>query len=153
MLTRRINRRFPRPEGPTVHLIESAYDFRELVPYYRIADLCAVTSLHDGMNLVAKEYVAATLDLDGALVLSPFTGAARELERAFIASPYDREGMAEAFHAALSEPAEARRERVTALRETVLRRNIYDWAIEVLDSVESLGLRTPAQPVGEVANG
>ncbi len=118
-----------------------------------MADLCAVTALHDGMNLVAKEYLAATPDLEGALVLSPFTGAARELERAFIASPYDREGMAEAFHAALSEPAEARRERMAALRETVLRRNIYDWAIEVLDSVESLGLRTPAPQGSEIANG
>jgi trehalose 6-phosphate synthase len=152
-LVRRINRRFRRPDGPTVHLIESNHDFRELVPYYRMADLCAVTALHDGMNLVAKEYLAATPDLEGALVLSPFTGAARELERAFIASPYDREGMAEAFHAALSEPAEARRERMAALRETVLRRNIYDWAIEVLDSVESLGLRTPAPQGSEIANG
>ena len=80
------------PGGPTVHLIEDNLDFRELVPYYRLADLCAVTSLHDGMNLVAKEYLAATPDSDGALVLSPFTGAARELERAWLASPYDREG-------------------------------------------------------------
>ena len=78
-LARRINRRFPRPGGPTVHLIESNLDFRDLVPYYTMADLCAVTALHDGMNLVAKEYLAATPDLDGALVLSPFTGAARRI--------------------------------------------------------------------------
>jgi trehalose 6-phosphate synthase len=76
-------------------------------------------------------------------VLSPFTGASRELERAFIASPCDREGMAEAYHAALSETPESRHERMAALRETVLRRNIYDWAIEVLDTVEGLKLRTP----------
>ena len=95
----------PGPAGPTVHLIEANLDFRELVPYYRMADLCTVTSLHDGMNLVAKEYLAASPDLEGALVLSPFTGAARELERAWIASPYDREGLADAYHAALSEPA------------------------------------------------
>src|SRR5207253_1993788 len=83
--------------------------------YYRMADLCAVTSLHDGMNLVAKEYLAASPDLEGALILSPFTGAARELERAFLASPYDREGTAAAFLAALTEPEDARRERMWAL--------------------------------------
>jgi trehalose 6-phosphate synthase len=155
-LTERINRRFPRhgagtaESAPTVHLIEANLDFRELVPYYRMADLCAVTSLHDGMNLVAKEYLAASPDQDGALVLSPFTGAARELERAWIASPYDREGLADACHAALVEAPAARRERMAALRETVLRRNIYDWTIEVLDTVVGLNLRTPAAEPSEV---
>lgn len=143
-ITARINERFPRADGPTVQLLEVNLDFRELVPYYRMADLCAVTSLHDGMNLVAKEYVAARSDLGGALVLSPFTGAARELERAWLATPYDRDAVADAYHAALSEPVEAARERMQALRETVLRRNIFDWAIEVLDTAERLTLRTPA---------
>ncbi len=141
----RINRRWPRPGGPTVHLIEANLDFRELVPYYRMADLCTVTSLHDGMNLVAKEYLAASPDLEGALVLSPFTGAARELERAWIASPFDREGLADACDAALSAPPEARRERMGALRETVLRRNIFDWSLDVLDTIVGLNLRTPTQ--------
>ncbi|MBI1795748.1 MAG: trehalose-6-phosphate synthase [Candidatus Eisenbacteria bacterium] len=149
-LARRIERRFPRPGGPTVHLIVGNLDVKHLMPYYRMADLCAVTSLHDGMNLVAKEYLAASPDNEGALLLSPFTGAARELERAWIASPYDREGMADAWHAALTEPAEARRERMRALRETVLRRNIFDWAIEVLDTTQSLTLQTPAVETGGV---
>ncbi|HVP14972.1 MAG TPA: trehalose-6-phosphate synthase [Terriglobales bacterium] len=143
-LAERINRRFPRPGGPTVHLIEENLDFRALVPWYHTADLCAVTALHDGMNLVAKEYLAASPDLEGALVLSPFTGAARELERAWIASPYDREGLADTFHAALVEPEASRRERMGALRETVLRRNIFDWAIDVFDTALGLNLRTPA---------
>jgi trehalose 6-phosphate synthase len=147
-IARRINRRFPRPGGPAVHVIESALDFRELVPYYRLADLCAVTSLHDGMNLVAKEYIAARTTLDGALVLSPFTGAARELERAFLATPYDVDALASAYHAALSEPPERQQERVAALRETVLRRNIFDWAIEVFDTALRLDLITPT---GDVA--
>ena len=142
-VARRINQRFPRDGGPTVHVVEANLDFRELLPYYRMADLCAVTSLHDGMNLVAKEYVAASPDLEGALVLSPFTGAARELERAWIATPFDRDGLADTYHAALSEPDEARRERMGALRETVLRRNIFDWTIAVLDSAVSLELRRP----------
>ncbi len=143
-LVERIEARFPRRDGPTIHLIEENLDFRELVPWYRAADLCAVTALHDGMNLVAKEYLAASPDHAGALVLSPFTGAARELERAWIASPYDREGLAETMHAALSEPDEERRVRMQALRETVLRWNIYDWAIGVLDGLMDLNLRTPA---------
>jgi len=150
-LAHRINRRFPRPGGPTVHLVTANLDVRRLVPYYRMADLCTVTSLHDGMNLVAKEYLAASPDNDGALLLSPFTGAARELERAWIASPYDREGMADAWNAALCEPPEARRERMAALRETVLRRNIFDWAIEVLDTIQSLTLQTPAAEATGVA--
>jgi trehalose 6-phosphate synthase len=149
----RINQRFPRRGGPTVHLIEESLDFRALVPYYRMADLCAVTALHDGMNLVAKEYLAACTDLEGALVLSPFTGAARELERAWLASPYDRDGLAEAYLAALTEPAEARRERMAALRETVLRHNIFDWAIEVFDTALGLNLITPANEPTASAGG
>ncbi len=140
-----LNRRYPRAAGPTVHLIEANLDFRELVPYYRMADLCTVTSLHDGMNLVAKEYLAASPDLEGTLVLSPFTGAARELERAWIASPYDREGLADAYHDALSADPDARRERMAALRETVLRRNIFDWMLDVLDTIVGVNLRTPTQ--------
>jgi trehalose 6-phosphate synthase len=142
-ITRRINERFPAAGRPTVHLIEESFDFRQLIPYYRMADVCAVTSLHDGMNLVAKEYLAASPDNEGALILSPFTGAARELERAFIASPYDREGTAAAFHAALTEPDDARRERMAALREIVLRRNIYDWSIDILEAIQRLTLSTP----------
>jgi trehalose 6-phosphate synthase len=141
--TDRINRRFPREGGPTAHLIEGNLDFRELVPYYRMADVCMVTSLHDGMNLVAKEYLAASPNLDGALVLSPFTGAARELERAWLATPYDPEGLAETLHAALSDGPESRRERMSALRETVMRRNVYDWTLEVLDTLVGVNLKTP----------
>jgi trehalose 6-phosphate synthase len=145
----RINERFGEAGRPAVVLIEANLDFRDLVPYYRLADLCAVTSLHDGMNLVAKEYVAASIDHEGTLVLSPFTGAARELERAWLASPYDREGMADTYHAALSEPREARRERMRVLRETVLRRNIFDWAIELLATIQRLNLRTPQVETAE----
>jgi trehalose 6-phosphate synthase len=102
------------------------------------------------MNLVAKEYVAASPDLEGSLVLSPFTGAARELERAWIATPYDHDSLAEAYHAALSEPEDARRERMAALRETVLRRNIFDWTISVLDTLMGLNLRTPPVELTEI---
>jgi trehalose 6-phosphate synthase len=150
-IARRINERFPRRKGRvsedhanTVHLIEKNHDFRDVVPYMRMADMCSVTSLHDGMNLVAKEFVAARSDLNGTLVLSPFAGAALELSRAWIASPYDRETLADTFHLALTEKPRARRARMAALREIIARHNIFDWAIEVFDTVQRLSLRTPS---------
>jgi len=136
----RINERFAPAGPPLVHLIERNLDFRRLVPHYRMADLCAVTSLHDGMNLVAKEYVAARPDLGGTLVLSPFTGAARELDRAWIVSPYDRERLADTYHAALTEPEAERRARMSDLRASVHRRTVFDWARKFLDFT----LRVPA---------
>jgi len=130
---RRINERFAPGGPPLVHLIEDNLDFRALVPLYQLADLCAVTSLHDGMNLVAKEYVAACVDGDGALVLSPFTGASRELANgSWLVSPYDHEGLADAFHAALTVPPDERRRRMQALREAVYQRTVFDWAEELL---------------------
>jgi trehalose 6-phosphate synthase len=150
-IVQRINERFPRRRGRaredhanTVHLIEKNHDFRDVVPYLRLADMCSITSLHDGMNLVAKEYVAARTDLNGTLVVSPFAGAALELGRAWLASPYDRETLADTFHLALTEKPKARRARMAALRETVARHNIFDWAIEVFDTVQRLSLRTPS---------
>ncbi len=149
---RRINERFPRRRGRvreaysrTVHLIEKNHDFRDVVPYLQLADLCSVTSLHDGMNLVAKEYVAAHPELNGTLVLSPFAGAALELGRAWLASPYDRETLADTFHLALSEKPRRRRARMAALRESLARHNIFDWSIEVFDTVQRLSLRTPSE--------
>jgi len=136
----RINQRFATDGVPVVHLVERNLDFRSLVPVYRSADLCAVTSLHDGMNLVAKEYVAAHPDLGGTLVLSPFTGAARELDRAWVASPYDRERLADVYHAALTEPEDDRRARMRELRGAIHRRTVFDWARKFLE----FALRVPA---------
>ena len=143
-LVERLNGRFGgRDEAVT--LIEANLDFRELLAWYLAADVCVVSSLHDGMNLVAKEYVAARVDGDGALVLSPFTGAARELERAWMASPYDKEALADSLHAALAEPAEGRRARMRALREAVARRTIFDWAKSMLEAAVTL----PGEPRAE----
>jgi trehalose-6-phosphate synthase len=136
---RRINRRFARGKRPIVHLLEDNFDFRELIPLYAMADVCTVTSLHDGMNLVAKEYVAASPDLAGQLILSPFTGAAREFESAWITSPYDCDALAQTLANALAEPDERGRERMALLRQAVLRRTIFDWAIDVLDGALTLG--------------
>ncbi len=145
----RINRLYARGDRKAVVLLGNR-DFRDIVPLYRMADLCAVTSLHDGMNLVAKEYVAAQTDLEGVLVLSPFTGAARELERALIVSPYDVEALADAYHQALEMPMEEKTARMRALREAVFRNNIFDWATRLIGTAQRLMLRsqeTEAAPV------
>jgi trehalose 6-phosphate synthase len=106
-----------------------------ILALYRIADCLMVSSLHDGMNLVAKEYVAARTDGDGALVLSQFTGAAREVPEALLVNPYSLDGTAERLGAALAMPEPQRRGRMTRLRERVLEWNIYRWAGEMLDTV------------------
>ena len=85
-------------------LLRAHHEPPEVFRFYRAADLCYVSSLHDGMNLVAKEFVAARTDLKGVLVLSEFTGAARELTEALIVNPYDLEGSSEALAAALTMP-------------------------------------------------
>jgi len=107
--------------------------------------VAVVSALHDGMNLVAKEYVAAKVHLDGALVLSPFTGAARELDQAIQASPYDTEALAAAIGRALTlDPAERAR-RMRAMREVVAGQNIYDWARKILRDARRLHL-VPGAP-------
>jgi trehalose 6-phosphate synthase len=107
---------------------ERHHDHAEIRRWYRAADFCMVTSLHDGMNLVAKEYVAAQADDDGALVLSRFTGASRELRDAWVVNPYDVEDMAGAIHQALTASATERRSRMRRMRQHVREHNIYGWA-------------------------
>jgi trehalose 6-phosphate synthase len=91
-----------------------------------------VTSLHDGMNLVAKEFVAARDDEDGVLILSRFTGASRDLRDALMVNPYDVEGMADAIRAAFEMDAAERRRRMARMRAQVRERNIYRWAAQML---------------------
>jgi trehalose 6-phosphate synthase len=100
--------------------------------FFRAADLCYVSSLHDGMNLVAKEFVAARTDLKGVLVLSEFTGAARELTEALIVNPYDLEGSSEALAAALTMPLEEQRDRMRSIRPLLAQFNVYRWAGKML---------------------
>jgi trehalose 6-phosphate synthase len=141
----RLNERFGSGARLSVYLITENLDFRDLIPYYLLAEVMAVTSLHDGMNLVSKEYVAAKVALDGVLVLSPFTGASRELEHAIQVSPYDAERLAGAFRRALGMPPEERTQRMRALRDVVASQNIYDWARKLLRDVKRLHL-VPGAP-------
>lgn len=113
-------------------LVPRHHEPEEVFTLFRAADLCLVSSLHDGMNLVAKEFVAARDDNDGVLVLSTFAGASRELLEALIVNPYDIRAMGEALHQALSMPPEQRRERMRLMREMVGEHNIYYWAGRML---------------------
>ena len=103
-----------------------------LLALRRLAQFCVVSSLHDGMNLVAKEYVASRFDEDGVLILSPFTGAAHELTDALIVNPYATEHFADAILEAVEMPYEKRRTRMIRMRSTVREDNIYKWAALLL---------------------
>jgi trehalose-6-phosphate synthase len=104
------------------------HELREIWPFYRHADFCMVTALHDGMNLVAKEFISVRDDEDGALILSRFTGASSELREALLVNPYDVDAMADAILAAVTMPEEERRARMARMRKTVREHNIYRWA-------------------------
>jgi alpha,alpha-trehalose-phosphate synthase [UDP-forming] len=113
----------------------------DVLAFYRLADVCVVTALHDGMNLVAKEYVAARSDGDGVLLLSRFTGAARELEQSLRVNPYAADEVAAAMYQALSMDEAERRARMAALRETVARNNIYRWAGKMVNELGRIAAR------------
>ena len=136
----RINSRYQTAHWRPIVLIERQCTHEEVRQWYRAADLCLVTSLHDGMNLVAKEFVAARDDEDGVLVLSKFTGAAVELHDALLINPYDVVGVAEAIHNGLEMSLEERRERMQRMRRQVMEYNIYMWAAKVLGDLRELRL-------------
>ena len=128
----RINRRFQTGNWRPIVFLNRQHSHAEVQRYYRAADLCLVTSLHDGMNLVAKEYLAARSDEDGVLILSRFTGAARELRDALIVNPYDINQTAEAIRKALEMDPNERRERMQHMRKIVREQNIYRWAADLI---------------------
>ena len=108
------------------------------MPFYKTANVCMVTSLHDGMNLVAKEFVAARNDNKGVLILSRFAGASYELQGAVIINPYDIEQMSDAIKAAIEMPERGQQNRMTRMRQAILERNIYSWAAKILKSMVSI---------------
>lgn len=128
----RINSRFQRQGPPPIVLKVEHHEPREVYEYFRAADLCFVSSLHDGMNLVAKEFVAARNDERGVLILSQFTGAARELPEALIVNPYDADQCAAALHLALTMPAAEQRDRMRLMRGLVAEFNVFRWAGRML---------------------
>lgn len=131
-LAAEINERFGRDDWRPILLVVRHHEPDEVLTLFRAADLCLVSSLHDGMNLVAKEFVAARDDEDGVLVLSTFAGASRELREALIVNPYDIQAMGEAMYTGLTMPVDQRRERMKLMRELVSEHNIHHWAGRML---------------------
>ena len=142
-LVGRINGEFGTPRWVPVHYIFRALSESDLVALYRAADVMLVTPLRDGMNLVAKEFIASRNDGDGVLVLSEFAGAAWELPEAVRVNPYDVEGAAEVYYRALTMPAEERRARLAPLRARVQTFDVHRWVASFLGQLEE---STPVAP-------
>jgi alpha,alpha-trehalose-phosphate synthase [UDP-forming] len=136
----RINWRFQTGKWKPIVFLKRQHSHQEIGRYYRAADLCLVTSLHDGMNLVAKEFLAARRDERGVLILSQFTGAARELRDALLVNPYDIDQTAEAIRAALEMEPEEKQMRMHQMRKSIREHNIYRWAGSLITELCELRL-------------
>lgn len=135
---RSINRAYGTPcWKPVIHL-KSSQTQRTIAALLRAADVGIVSSRHDGMNLVAKEFVASQVDRKGVLMLSEFAGAAEELPQAIIINPFDTDGFSEAIHHALRLPLQERRKRMLRMRQHLFANTIDHWIIDVLESLESI---------------
>src|SRR5262249_8109686 len=134
-----LNARHAVPGLPApIYYYKTALNLPSLVALYRLAHFCIVSSLHDGMNLVAKEFVAARDDEDGVLVLSSLAGAAQELREALVINPYDVDGFIGALSRTIDMQPEERRARMRAIRRNVAGRNVFIWASDILEGLESL---------------
>ena len=131
----RINGEYAEVGRPVVHYIHRPVPRDELIAFFVAADVMLVTPLRDGMNLVAKEYIACRSDLGGALVLSEFTGAAAELRQSFQCNPHDLEDVKDKIQAAIEVPREDGRKRMRALRRQVLTHDVDRWARSFLDTL------------------
>jgi trehalose 6-phosphate synthase len=139
----RINWRFQTDRWRPIALSVRQHSHKEIEPYYRTADLCLVTALHDGMNLVAKEFIATRSDERGVLILSCFTGAARELRDALQVNPYDIDQTAEAIRAALNMSPEEKQIRMQRMRKLVRENNVYRWAGSLIGELCEIRLDIP----------
>lgn len=142
----KINWRFQTKEWKPIVFSKAHHSHESINHFYKAADICMVTSLHDGMNLVAKEFIASRDDEDGVLILSQFAGASRELKDAIIINPYDIEEMAEAIRTSLTMEALERAGRMQRMRALVREYNIYRWAGKLITDLARL---RPA----EISNG
>ena len=134
----RVNDRFGTDTWKPIVLQMRTFSPEEVRQYYAMADSALVTPLHDGMNLVAKEYVAACEDGDGALVLSIFAGAAKELDGALLVNPYDTQQVAQMILRAIRMPLAERRARMEGMREQIASHSIYDWSEKLLADMREI---------------
>jgi trehalose-6-phosphate synthase len=134
----RINWKFKIKNWQPILFLKKHHSHEEIIPFYRSADFCMVTSLHDGMNLVAKEYIAARDHNDGMLILSQFAGASNELHGALIINPYDIEQTADSMKIALEMPRDQKQHKMKQMRRVVMSHNVYSWAASILKSMASI---------------
>ena len=139
-IVEKVNWRFQTKKWKPIVYLKAHHSHEEIRRYYETADFCMVTSLHDGMNLVAKEFVIARPDYDGVLILSQFTGASRELRDAIIVNPYDVEEMADPSGLPLTLDASERHERMKRMYDIVKERNIYRWAGKLIGELTHMRL-------------
>jgi len=137
-LVERKNWKYSEGDWSPVIYLKRQFTHEEISPYYQMADLCIVSSLHDGMNLVAKEFVAAKNDMSGILLLSRFTGAFRELTDAVPINPYAIEEFADSIRGAIEMPVEEKQRRMMRMREIVSRNNVYFWAASIIAELVEL---------------
>lgn len=137
-LVERKNWKYSDGEWKPIIYMSRHFSSDEIRSYYKLADFCIVSSLHDGMNLVAKEYVATKSDLSGALILSQFTGAARELTDAILINPYSIEEFADAIKFAVEMPQDEKRRRMENMRKVVSENNVYKWAANIITELTAI---------------
>ncbi len=141
-----INAKHAHAGPPPILLLAEHHEAEAVYAHMRAADLCFVSSLHDGMNLVAKEFVATRDDERGVLILSQFAGASRELPEALVVNPYDADQCAAALHLALTMPADEQRDRMRLMRGLVREFNIYRWAGRILTDAAAMRQRDRLKP-------
>lgn len=132
-----INWRHQTEQWVPVRFLRSHHDYATVLAAYQLADVLLVTSLHDGMNLVAKEFVATRADESGVLILSTYTGAARELEDALLVNPFDTDSLADRMYQALMMPVTERQQRMKRMREVVAKNDIYCWGMRIFAAVQN----------------
>jgi len=137
-LVEEINWKYESDDWKPVILLKEHLPPTTLLAFNRLANFCIVSSLHDGMNLVAKEFVSSRIDEDGVLILSRFTGAARELTEAVLINPYATDDFADAIKTAIEMPPEQRKARMKRLRQIVAENNIYRWAGDIISQLADL---------------
>jgi trehalose 6-phosphate synthase len=137
-LVKRINSRFGVETAKPIHYRYEHLEPAEVVVYYRMADFAMVTSLHDGMNLVAKEFVASQVERPGVLICSEFAGAAEELDNALLINPYDTESVADTLKQAIEMSMEDKAQRLVRLQTHIAEHNIYKWLADIFSTLARL---------------
>lgn len=134
----KINKKYSIGNWKPIIYIDTKVEHKDLVSYYRAADVAIISSVYDGMNLVAKEYVASKPDEKGVLILSEFAGASEELEGSILVNPYDIEQFSECIKTALKMPEKEKVSRMAALRRLVSENNIHKWIIDILNEIAAI---------------